>query len=204
MRLLRRVVVLALAAGAAYLVVTAIRVVQVAGIDDRGPSDAIVVLGASQRNGKPAPVLQARLEQAMALYAERAAPRVVTVGGGRPGDRSTEARAGKEWLVEHGVPAEDVIAVPVGSDTFESLEAVSAQLRDKGWRSVVLVTDPWHELRSRTMARDLGLDAVTSPTRSGPSTGTPRSARYIARETLAYAAYSLLGERASRVLGKGG
>ncbi|NHC12595.1 YdcF family protein [Motilibacter deserti] len=203
MRLLRRIVVLAVLAGAVYLAVTAIRVVQVAGIDDRGPADAIVVLGASQRNGSPAPVLEARLEQAKALYAEKAAPRVVTVGGGQPGDRSTEARAGKEWLIEQGVPARDVIAVPTGTDTYESLEAVSAEMRRQGWRSAVLVTDPWHELRSRAMARDLGLDAVTSPTRTGPSTGTPRSARYVARETLAYAAYSLLGERGSRLLSKG-
>ena len=203
LRPVRRIVALLVLVPVLVVLGTAARVWWTARQDDRSVADAIVVLGASQRNGTPAPVLEARLEQARVLYAEKAAPRVVTVGGGQPGDRTTEARAGKQWLVEHGVPGKDVVAVTTGSDTYESLEAVSREMGRQGWRSAVLVTDPWHELRSRAMARDLGLDAVTSPTRTGPSTGTPRSARYVARETLAYAAYSLLGERGSRLLSKG-
>src|SRR3954453_22671459 len=112
-------------AGVAHLAVTALRVVLVARDDDRDPSDAIVVLGASQRNGVPAPVLEARLRQARELYVEHVAPRIVTVGGGQPGDRTTEAQSGRKWLVEQGVPSKDVVAVPTGSDTYESLAAVS-------------------------------------------------------------------------------
>ena len=160
--------------------------------DDRPRSDAIVVLGASQFDGRPSSVFEARLEHAKRLYDAGIAPRVVTVGGGAPGDRTTEGAAGARYLESRGVDA--VVAVPEGRDTLTSLRAVDRLFGDRGWQTAVVVTDPWHALRSRTMARDLGIDAETSPTRSGPSVRTRGTqARYIARETAAYLYYRLLG-----------
>lgn len=125
------------------------------------------------------------------------APRLVTVGGRRAGDRFTEAGSGRTWLVEHGVPGADVIAVEEGSDTLLSLRAASRVLAARIWRSVVLVTDPWHELRSRAIARDLGLAAESSPVLAGPSTrGAGNQLRYVGRETVAYLSYRLLGSAA--------
>ena len=158
--------------------------------DDRPQSDAIVVLGASQFDGRPSSVFKARLQHARALFEDGVAPRVVTVGGGAPGDRTTEAESGARYLEQRGVEA---VAVPEGRDTLQSLEAVERLFGERGWRTAVVVTDPWHSLRSRTMARDLGLEAETSPTRSGPSVRTRGTqARYIARETAAYLYYRLL------------
>jgi uncharacterized SAM-binding protein YcdF (DUF218 family) len=167
---------------------TALRVWAVARGDDRRVSDVIVVLGASQYDGRPSSVLEARLEHAEELWREGVAPRIITVGGGREGDRFTEAAAGKNYLAKQGVS--DVIAVEKGSDTLESIEAVEAEMDRRGWSTAVLVTDPWHSLRSRRMATDHGIDAVTSPTRSGPSVRTRGTqARYIARETAGYLYY---------------
>lgn len=175
---------------------TALRVWQVARTDDRRASDAIVVLGASQFDGRPSSVFEARLEHARALYAAGVAPRVVTVGGSAPGDRFTEAAAGRTYLEAHGVP--DVVAVGEGRDTLQSLQALDRTMTAQGWHSAVLVTDPWHELRSRRMATDLGIDAVASPTRSGPSVRTRGTeVRYVARETAGYLYYRAFG-RGSR------
>ena len=82
---------------------TAARVWWVARQDDRPRSDAIVVLGASQFDGRPSPVFKARLDHAKNLYDAGVAPRIVTVGGGAPGDRFTEARAGARYLRDKGV-----------------------------------------------------------------------------------------------------
>ncbi len=158
--------------------------------DDRTRSDVIVVLGASQANGKPLAVLQARLDHAKALFDAGVAPRIVTVGGGQPNDRFTEGAAGKKYLESRGVP--NVVSVGEGSNTLRSLEALSVTMKSQGWSSAVLVTDPWHSLRSRSMARDLGIDAVTSPTRSGPSVATRSvEVRYVARETAGLIFYEL-------------
>ena len=101
------------------------RIWWVARHDDRPTSDAIVVLGASQFNGRPSPVLEARLDHALDLYNGDVAPVVVTVGGSRPGDRYTEGNAGRRWLVDHGVCAADAVAVEKGADTLDSLRAVA-------------------------------------------------------------------------------
>ena len=169
---------------------TATRVWWVARQDQHPRSDAIVVLGASQFDGRPSAVFRARLDHAASLFKEGVAPRVVTVGAGAPGDRFTEAYAGGRYLRQHGVPA--VVEVPIGRDTLQSLRGLDEEFKRQGWHSAVLVTDPWHSLRSRRMATDLGIDAHTSPTRSGPavrSRGT--ELRYVWRETAAYLYYRI-------------
>ena len=170
---------------------TATSVWWVARQDERPSSDVIIVLGASQFDGRPSSVFAARLQHARALYADGVAPRVMTVGGGAPGDRTTEAAAGKAFLEQREVAA---VAVPEGRNTLDSLAAAEAKMSQMGWQTAVVVTDPWHSLRSRTMARDQGIDAQTSPTRTGPSVRTRGTQlRYIGRETAAYLYYRTLG-----------
>ncbi|HUR15019.1 MAG TPA: YdcF family protein [Mycobacteriales bacterium] len=167
---------------------TAVRVWWVARHDEQPRSDAIVVLGASQFDGRPSKVFQARLDHALDLWEKGVAPRVVTVGGGRPGDRFTEAAAAERYLRARGVTS--IVAVGTGSDTLMSLQAVDSEFEQRGWHSAVIVTDPWHSLRSRRMAQDLGIEAFTSPTRTGPAVGTRGSElRYITRESAAYLYY---------------
>ncbi|GAC1327341.1 MAG: YdcF family protein [Mycobacteriales bacterium] len=170
--------------------VTALRVWQVARTDNRRPADVIIVLGASQFDGRPSAVFQARLDHALSLYKDKVAPRIVTVGGGQPGDRFTEGEAGALYLGENRLPASALVPVGEGRDTLASLQAAAPVLAQSSWRSAVLVTDPWHCLRSRQMAHDLGIKAETSPARTGPAVhdrGT--EIRYVARETAAYLYY---------------
>ncbi|KEI44211.1 YdcF family protein [Saccharopolyspora rectivirgula] len=189
---LSRVVLGALLVVALVVGGTAFRVWQVARQDDRRPVDFVMVLGAAQYHGKPSDVLEARLDQALELYRDGMTEYVVTVGGRLDGDVYTEAQAGKKWLVEHGVPTDSVIALDVGSDTLGSVRAAALLADERGWRSTLIVSDPWHSLRSRTMASDFGLQAYASPTRSGPMVQTREiQFRYIVRETAALLYYRL-------------
>ena len=186
-----------LAAGAVLLVLvlvggTAVRVWAVARGDDRSRSDVVLVLGASQFDGRPSSVFEARLEHARELYRAGVAPRVVTVGGRAPGDRFTEAGAGAAYLRERGVA--EVLAVGEGRDTLSSLRAAQREMAERGWSTAVVVTDPWHALRARRMAADVGIAATSSPTRAGPAVRTRATQlRYVARETAAYLYYRALG-----------
>jgi len=169
------------------LALTAGRVWLAARDDDRRVSDAIVVLGAAQFDGRPSSVFTARLVHARDLWRDDVAPRIITVGGNRAGDRFTEAAAGKRWLEENGVPGRRVVAVETGGDTLTSITAVQQRMQRRGWSTAVIVTDPWHALRTSSMAADRGIDAVVSPTRRGPAVRTRETeVRYILRETMAY------------------
>jgi uncharacterized SAM-binding protein YcdF (DUF218 family) len=171
---------------------TATRVWWFARQDDHRVSDAIVVLGAAQFNGRPSSVFTARLVHARDLYKLKVAPRIITVGGNRVGDQYTEASAGKAWLTQHGVPAARIVAVGTGSDTLTSLKAVEHRMQQGSWSTAVIVTDPWHSLRARAMATDQGINAAMSPTRQGPAVRQRSTEiRYIARETLAYLYYKV-------------
>jgi uncharacterized SAM-binding protein YcdF (DUF218 family) len=169
---------------------TAYRVWSVAREDHRTHSDVVLVLGASQFNGRPSEVFAARLKHAADLYKAGVAPRVMTVGGKRQGDRFTEAEAGASLLAQLGVPSSALVTVGEGSDTLTSLEAAARSFRSHGWHTAILVTDPWHSMRSRRIATDVGIRAQTSPTRTGPAVRSRSTEwHYIARETGAYLYY---------------
>ena len=156
-------------------------------------ADAILVLGAAQYQGEPSPVFAGRLEHARLLYEQGRASRVVVLGGGRPGDVSTEAEAGRAYLVSEGLPADAVVALPVGGTSFESLEAAADWMHERDLHSAFLVSDPWHNLRVRRMASDLGLEGYVSATwQSAAKTEQTRLEGYL-RETLAYLYYRVVG-----------
>jgi uncharacterized SAM-binding protein YcdF (DUF218 family) len=192
--LIARLIALVVLVALLFVTTVSVRIWWTARSDDRRPSDAILVLGASQLDGTPSSIFRARLNHAQALYEQGVASRIVTTGGKQPDDRFTEGEAGRDWLIDEGVPADAVVAVGEGRDTVTSLEAAEVVFEEQGWQTAVIVTDPWHSFRSRAIARDVGIDAVTSPTRSGPAVQTREvQVRYIARETFAYIYYELLG-----------
>ena len=154
-----------------YFVANFAQVWWVARADEARPVDAIVVLGAAQYDGRPSPQLAARLDHAADLYTLGLAPTVVVTGGNRPGDRFTEASASARYLAAHGVPAEAILQENQGHSTWESMRSVAALLADTGAKRVLIVTDPYHTLRTRMIAEEVGFTASTSPTRTSPVRG---------------------------------
>jgi vancomycin permeability regulator SanA len=161
--------------------------------------DVILVLGAAQLDGRPGLVLEARLTEAKRIYDLGLANKIFTVGGGAPGDRTTEAAAGRIWLMQNGVKYADIKAIEVGRDTLSSTKAYAAEMRDLKIKNVIIVTDPFHCLRSMTMANDRGLIATCSPVQSGPNTLEKSGFKYLIREAGAYLAYITLGRRGVQI-----
>jgi len=156
-------------------------------------ADVILVLGAAQYGGEPSPVFEGRLEHAALLYREGRALTVLVLGGSAPGDASTEAEAGRAWLVAEGLPEDAVVASSVGTTTLESLRAAADWMRERELHSAFLVSDPWHNLRVKRMASDLGIEAYASATwQSAARTEGTRFEGYL-RETFAYLYYRLIG-----------
>lgn len=133
---------------------------------DAGPSDAIMVLGAAEYDGRPSPQLAARLDHVVTLWEQGVAPLVVVTGGNRPGDRFTEAEASARYLIDQGVPGEVILEVGEGATTHESVVAAAPLMTGAGVETVALVTDPYHALRSRLIVESEGfdVDVATTPT----------------------------------------
>lgn len=173
-----------LAAGCIYTIAL-LMVLIVSQQDQRHSADAIVVLGAAQYNGRPSPVLRARLDHGLELYREGLAPRIVVTGGVGRGDTTSEAIVGRHYLITHGVAPSAVVVQPQGRSTQASMTAVAQWLRTAHLKRVILVSDPFHMFRLRLEARRNDLEAYTSPTGSSPISDNPvLELRYLAAEAL--------------------
>jgi len=152
--------VLAAIAGLVLLAVTAARVVHTASLQEIHPADAIVVFGAAEYSGRPSPVLRARLDHALELYARGVAPVIITTGGAAADPRFSEGGVGRDYLVRHGVPDRSVIAETQGRDTSESAVRVAVIMRANGLRSCIAVSDAYHVFRIRKLLEHEGVARV--------------------------------------------
>jgi uncharacterized SAM-binding protein YcdF (DUF218 family) len=132
-------------------------------LDQAQPADVIVVLGAAEYNGKPSPVLQARLNHALLLYEKRLAPYILTTGGAGGDPKFTEGEVGRAYLIQHGVRSEAIIAEPTGSTTAQSLAAASETMHRMNLHSCVVVSDGYHIYRSKRLLESQHIKVYGSP-----------------------------------------
>jgi uncharacterized SAM-binding protein YcdF (DUF218 family) len=174
------VLVLVVGALGAYYAVSFWQVRSTGRTDQARPVDAVVVMGAAQYDGTPSPQLAARLDHVVDLYEQGLAPLVIATGGNQPGDRFTEAEASAAYLSARGVPDSAILLENSGSNTYESLDSVAEMMSARGLDQVLIVTDPYHALRSRLIAEEVGLDAYVSPTPSSVVSGWSSMRRRLA------------------------
>jgi uncharacterized SAM-binding protein YcdF (DUF218 family) len=180
-RLIAALLVLALAIWMSFV----IAIVDSGRRDEAQHADAIVVLGAAQYEGKPSPVLKARLDHAAELWARGLAPQMIVTGGRGVGDTTSEAAVGMRYLVQRGVPADSIAMDVEGLTTSQSMVAVRRLLGAKSYPAVILVSDPFPMLRLSILARRLHMVPMLSPTRTSPiSTRPGQQLRYVLAESV--------------------
>jgi uncharacterized SAM-binding protein YcdF (DUF218 family) len=163
----RRLIQTAVLAFAAAWLVSLALVIIWERVDTRNPAHAIVVLGAAQYDGRPSPVLRARVDHAILLWRRGLAPVLIVTGGRGQGDTTTEAAVERRYAIAHGIPDSAILLEPESRSTSESLRNVSNMLTPET-REVILVSDPFHMLRLSILARRFGLRPRTSPTHTSP------------------------------------
>jgi uncharacterized SAM-binding protein YcdF (DUF218 family) len=191
-RIVARVVAVFVVLATLYLSVTFFQVWRASRSGEVTTADAIVVLGAAQYDGVPSPVLQSRLDHAIALREQGVASTVVVTGGNQPGDRETEASAGARYLREHGVPEEHILQEVAGTNSWQSLAGAARFLKEEGMLDVVLVSSPYHALRTEEIADEVGLRGSASPAPGSPE-GTAAQLGHLGRETVAVGIGRIVG-----------
>jgi uncharacterized SAM-binding protein YcdF (DUF218 family) len=193
--LIRRLIKVGIVLGlllVAYVAVTFVQVWQASRRDSARPAQAIIVLGAAQYNGRPSPVLKARLDHAAALYEAKVAPIIVLTGGRQPGDAFTEASAGSAYLQRAGIPESALQLETQGRNSWQSLAAAAQFLQKEGITKVVLVSSPYHCYRVERIANEVGLDGHASPASDAPDKAT---LGHLTHETVAVALGRVIGFR---------
>lgn len=158
---------LLLAALAAFITVTGIRIAREGSLQELHPADAIVVFGAAEYSGHPSPVLRARLDHAFDLFQQGIAPVVITTGGAASDPSFSEGGVGRDYLRRRGIPERDLIAETQGSDTAQSAVRVAVIMRANGLHSCVAVSDAYHVFRIRRLLEHEGVGPVYVAPRPG-------------------------------------
>ena len=152
--------------------------------DQARPAESIVVLGAAQYDGKPSPVLKARLDHGIDLWKRKMGAVLVLTGGQATGDTTSEAAVGRSYARKQGVPDAAILMENRGRTTRESMLAVADTLGKRGIKTAILVSDPFHMLRLWIMGRRFGLTPYTSPTRTSPiAPNSERRWKYVLSES---------------------
>jgi uncharacterized SAM-binding protein YcdF (DUF218 family) len=131
--------------------------------DEARPAAAIAVFGAAEYDGRPSPVLRARLDHGLELYQEKLAPLIITLGGGGATDLHSEGGVGRDYLMAHGVPDSAIIAETESNDTEESVRRLATIARKNNLKSIVVVSDGTHLFRVHALCSSMGLNVYTSP-----------------------------------------
>jgi uncharacterized SAM-binding protein YcdF (DUF218 family) len=158
--------------------------------DEARPADAIAVFGAAEYDGRPSPVLRARLDHALALYREHLAPLVITLGGGG-GPRDSEGGVGHDYLLAHGVPENQIIAETQSTNTEESAARLAAIARENRLNRILAVSDGTHLFRIHALCTSMGLNVFTSPRTEARPLGFWDAAMRLMHEMLSYSLWCL-------------
>ena len=186
MGLIRKLLLLAVAASLVWIVTLYLRIGREAGGDDLAKSDAIVVFGAAEYYGKPSPIFRSRLDHALELWQQQWAPIIITTGGRASDPKFSEGGVGRRYLQNHGIPESDIIAETQASDTLSSARSVSRIMREKGLHDCIAVSDGYHLFRIKRMMQREGVIVRGAPRRELHT--TPESHRFYTkiREAVSY------------------
>ncbi|YCM45544.1 YdcF family protein [Verrucomicrobiaceae bacterium 227] len=163
-------------------------------LDRDRSADCAIVLGAAAWHDKPSPVLRERLNHAIDLFKSGHAKSLLLTGGYGKGADYAESEVGEEYCVEQGVPRDKIRFETESVSTVANLKKAKEIMDAQGWKTALLVSDPWHLKRARSMATDLDITVYPSGTPSSRFESTGARAKFLFKEFYLYHYYLLTGK----------
>ena len=119
-------------------------------------ADYIIVLGAGIKNNRPSPMLEDRLTTAIELYNKGRSNKIL-VSGDHENDDYDEVTVMKNYLLDKGIPIDDIYIDSLGLSTYDSIYRAKEIFLAN---NIIIVTQQFHLYRSLYIAEKLELDAV--------------------------------------------
>lgn len=166
------------------------RIARQSNYDEAQKADVIIVMGAAEYSGRPSPVLKARLDHALSLYAKGMAPVILTTGGAGGDPQFTEGTVGRAYLIDRGVAPERIVVESESTNTVYSIAASAEIMRRMGLHSCILVSDGFHIFRAKKMLQAEGIAVYGSP-RYSPVQTSPHRYWLYTRQAVAYALWKI-------------
>lgn len=137
-------------------------------LPEQKESDVIIVLGAQVKpDGTPSEALRRRLTAALEAYREKQQI-IIVCGAQGANEPRAEGDVMRDWLLEQGVPAEDVIGETASFNTRQNLEYAKAMMEHRELSQALVVTSDYHVARALELCRQVGISATGKGSPSKP------------------------------------
>lgn len=122
--------------------------------------DVIIVLGyPATKEGKPSPIMRERLNTAAALFKSGYSDFVICTGGSAH-NKYIEAEVMEEYLTSLNIPKDKIIKENKSQNTYANLFNSKNIMKNRGFKSAVVVTSPWHLRRANYLMSKFSKDYV--------------------------------------------
>lgn len=161
--------------------------------DHSQQSDCIIVLGAAAYGVKPSPVFEERIQHGITLLRRGDAPLIIFTGGRSDGTSHAESDVAEIFAIAEGIASSTILTETKSRTTQQNLIEAKVLMDAGGLDTATIVSDPLHLRRAATMAEDLGISAVTSPTPTTRYQSLRPKLGFLLREIFFYNFYLITG-----------
>jgi len=189
MRKIAKIFLLVACIGVLVFGVLASRICSFGNTRSDASADAAIVLGAAVWSSGVSPVFRERINHGIDLYRTGKVRKLIFTGGqGNPGE-PTESAAARDYALQSGVPAQDILIEEKSHTTYENIQYAKQVADAHNIKRVLIVSDPLHMKRAVLMAQDVGLKAEPSPTPSTRYQSVKSQLGLLMHETYYYIGY---------------
>ena len=189
MRKIAKIFLLVACIGVLVFGVLASRICSFGNTRSDASADAAIVLGAAVWSSGVSPVFRERINHGIDLYRTGKVRKLIFTGGqGNPGE-PTESSAARDYALQNGVPAQDILIEEKSHTTYENIRYAKQVADAHNIKRVLIVSDPLHMKRAVLMAQDVGLIAEPSPTPTTRYQGLKSQFGLLVHETYYYIGY---------------
>ncbi|HEV8203776.1 MAG TPA: YdcF family protein [Pyrinomonadaceae bacterium] len=189
MRKIAKIFLLVACIGVLVFGVLASRICSFGNTRSDASADAAIVLGAAVWSSGVSPVFRERINHGIDLYRTGKVRKLIFTGGqGNPGE-PTESAAARDFALQSGVPAQDILIEEKSHTTYENIKYAKQVADTHNIKRVLIVSDPLHMKRAVLMAQDVGLKAEPSPTPSTRYQSVKSQLGLLMHETYYYIGY---------------
>lgn len=157
--------------------------------DETRNADTAIILGAAATDEGVSPVFRERINHGIWLYQNGYVKKLIITGGYGEGNLYSDSYIGKQYAIGQGIPEDVILLEEASTITEENLENAIEVMKNNGYDTALIVSDPLHMKRAMLMAQDKGMNAYTSPTRTSMYKGIYEKAKFAAREVFFYIGY---------------
>lgn len=185
----RNVIIVLIILFCIYIICNVISICRYSFVYENEACDVAIVLGAATSGSEVSEVYKQRLNHAMELYQNGYVKYIIVTGGKGKGNRISDAAIAGEYLVSMGIPDEVILEEDTSTITQENLENAKIIMEENGYETAAIVSDPLHMKRAMLLAKDSGIVAISSPTKSSAYKTLKTKIPFVAREAFFYIGY---------------